>query len=305
MDKAKDSMEHNNEISMFLDFLADAILIADKQSNIVFANKSCARLFGYEQKTFVGLTLNDLMKTNLVKGHDLKVNHFISNQSQARTMMSRAIMPCINSEGEQFNARISISNITYAGMECGIATLQDYSTVQELIDDLKNEASTDPLTKLFNKRHLENVIQKQSLSIYDSGCMGVAYIDLNGFKAINDTHGHDVGDTLLIETSNRLIKQLRSSDICFRIGGDEFLVLFSINDHKEYEMEARGIGSKLNQLISAPIHIEKINQDVVVGASIGICILPHNAKELALAIELADKAMFESKTNNLPYFLVS
>ncbi|RKF12805.1 diguanylate cyclase [Alginatibacterium sediminis] len=298
-------MQQSDEISRFLDFLVDAILIVDKQSNILFANRSCAKLFGYQKKELMSLGLDDLMKTDVVKGHEHKVSSFISNQSQARAMMSRSIMPCLNANGEGFNARISIANITYKQQDCGIATIQDYSTVQELIDNLKNEASTDALTNLFNRRHLENVIEKQYLAIQDSGCLGVAYIDLNGFKPINDTHGHDIGDLLLVEIATRLRQQLRSSDICFRVGGDEFLVLFNINDHQNYEHEAAGIAKKLQQLISSPVKVEKLKQDISVGASIGIAILPHDDKELASVIDKADKAMYHSKTNNVPFTLVS
>lgn len=298
-------MQQSNEISQFLDFLVDAILIVDQQSNIVFANKSCSTLFGYPRDEFATLTLLDLMKPNMVKAHESKVSTFISNKSQARAMMSRSIMPCINANGEGFNARISIANIIFEGKPCAIATIQDYSTVQELIDDLKNEASTDPLTNLFNKRHLENVMERQYLAVHDSGCLGVAYMDLNGFKQINDTYGHDAGDQLLVEVANRLSEQLRSSDICFRLGGDEFLVLFTVNDHQDYIEEARGIGKKLNTLISAPITIDNLDHQVSVGVSVGVGILPHDEKELSALIEKTDKAMYHAKVTQSPYVLVS
>ncbi|MDB1125198.1 sensor domain-containing diguanylate cyclase [Vibrio algarum] len=298
-------MEQTDEISRFLDFLVDAILIVDEHSNIVFVNNSCVKLFGYEKEKLLSLKLIDLMKPNAVKQHDVKVNNFILNKSQARAMMSRSIMPCMHSSGEGFHARISIANIEFNGAPCGIATIQDYSTVQELIDDLRNEATTDPLTNLFNKRHLETILEKQSLTILDSGCLGIAYLDLNGFKAINDTFGHDVGDQLLIEVANRLTQQLRSSDICFRLGGDEFLVLFTINDHQGYEMEAQGLAHKLHDLITMPVNVEKLAREITVGVSIGIGILPHDGKELELVIELADKAMYQSKLDKVPYVRVS
>lgn len=298
-------MEQANEIARFLDFLVDAILIVDGQSKIVFVNQSCCKLFGYQKEQLLSFTLNDLMKQNIVKDHDMKVHNFIDNQSHARAMMSRGIMPCINASGEGFNARISIANIMFNGAPCGIATIQDYSTVQALIDELKNEASTDSLTSLFNKRHLENVLQKQYLAINDSGCLGVAYLDLNGFKAINDTFGHDIGDHLLVELSNRLTAQLRSSDICFRIGGDEFLVLFNIGDNQDYFTEAKGMANKLQELICEPVMSTKLGHEINVGVSIGIGVLPHDDKELSVVVEKADKAMYESKVQKRPYVFVS
>lgn len=298
-------MEQLDEISQFLDFLVDAILIVDQHSNIVFANKSCARLFGYERDVLLTLRLNDLMQPDVIKHHDAKVSNFVLNQSQARAMMSRSIMPCRNASGDGFNARISIASIVFNGMQCGIATLHDYSRVQELIEELKNEANSDALTGLFNKRHLESVLKNQSLSVLDSGCLGVAYLDLNGFKLINDTFGHDIGDQLLVELSTRLKRQLRSNDICFRVGGDEFLILFNINDHKNYEQEAKGIANKLHELISEPVSTDKVNGDIAVGVSIGIGIYPHDDCELSVLIDKTDRAMYVAKKQKLPYVLIS
>lgn len=298
-------MEQSDEISQFLNFLVDAILIVDQHSNIVFANKSCARLFGYEREVLLTLRLSDLMQPDVVSHHDVKVSNFVLNQSQARAMMSRSIMPCRNASGGGFNARISIANIVFNGMQCGIATLHDYSRVQELIDELKDEANTDALTGLFNKRHLESVLENQSLSVLDSGCLGVAYLDLNGFKLINDTFGHDIGDQLLVEISARLKGELRSSDICFRVGGDEFLVLFDINDHQNYEYEAKGIANKLHELISAPVSVDNSNADITVGVSIGIGIYPHDDRELSVLIDKTDRAMYVAKKQKLPYVFTS
>lgn len=298
-------MAQSDEVSQFLDFLVDAILIVDQYSNIVFANKSCALLFGYERDVLLTLRLNDLMQPNVVNHHDAKVSNFVLNQSQARAMMSRSIVPCRNSSGDGFNAGISIANIVFNGMQCGIAALHDYSRVQELIDELKEEANTDALTGLFNKRHLESVLENQSLSVLDSGCLGVAYLDLNGFKLINDTFGHDIGDQLLVEISTRLKGKLRSSDICFRVGGDEFLILFNINDHKNYEQEAKGIANKLHELISEPVSVDKVDGDIAVGVSIGIGIYPHDDRELSVLIDKTDRAMYVAKKQKLPYVLTS
>lgn len=298
-------MEQSNEISQFLDLLVDAILIVDQHSNIVFANKSCAKLFGYKRDVLLTLKLNNLIQPNATNHHGENVTNFVLNQSQARAMMSRNAMPCRNANGEGFDAKISIANIMFNGVKCGIATLHDYSRVQELIDDLKDEVNTDALTGLFNKRYLANILGNKPLNVLDSRCLGVAYLDLNGFKLINDTYGHDIGDHLLIALAARLKEQLRSSDLCFRVGGDEFLILFSINDHHNYKQEAKGIVSKLHKLISTPVLIDKIDNDISVGVSIGIGIYPHDGQELSTLIDKADKAMYLAKKEKISYAFVS
>lgn len=298
-------MEHESEIGRFLDFLADAILIVDEHSNILFVNRSCSKLFGYDKETFQTMRLEQLMHKDSAKNHKQKVSGFIDNQSSAKVMMSRNIMPCVHSSGSDFNARISIANIEYAGKRCGIATIQDYSTIQNMIDNLSNEASTDPLTGLFNKRHLESLYDQRYFENTGSSSYGVAYLDLNGFKEINDTYGHQAGDIVLKEVSTRLTNGLRAGDLSFRIGGDEFLLLFAITNPKYYQSELANFGQKIQDIISKPIYIEVLEQELYVGTSIGLAAHPFNGNGIASIIQKADKAMYESKADGLPYVIVS
>ncbi|WED20771.1 sensor domain-containing diguanylate cyclase [Vibrio sp. JC009] len=299
-------MDTYTEIERFLDYLADAILIVDDKSNILFANSSCARLFSYDKSTLLTLKIDNLMATGIQShNHSQKVAGFIRNQSRAKVMMARKIMPCLNAEGHEFNARISIANIEFKGKQCGIATIQDYSSVQSVINELASEACTDSLTGLFNKRHLENITSNHNTEINGSPVFGVAYLDLNGFKAINDTFGHDVGDELLIEIAGRLKKQMRTGDLSFRLGGDEFLLLFGINNPDNYEQKLTVVGSKVHEIIEKPIYIEKLNRELNVGVSIGIGIMPFDDRDLATLISKADKAMYLSKTSKKPYVLAA
>lgn len=297
-------MEDETEIGRFLEFLADAILIIDDTSTIVYANSSCAKLFGYQKSTLVGTSIENLMIPNATKNHAHKVTNFINNKSSAKVMMSRNIMPCINAKGAEFNARISIANIEYQGKMCGVATIQDYSTIQNMIDDLTNEASTDALTGLFNKRHLDCILNKEYFSVNGSSTWGVAFLDLNGFKNINDSHGHDVGDELLVKISQRLTRDLRAGDFSFRVGGDEFLLMFGINSPEEYQNALTMFGDKIQKLITKPIYIKSLDKELSVGVSIGLGVMPFDDKDLSSLINKADKAMYESKVYSLPYVMV-
>jgi diguanylate cyclase (GGDEF)-like protein/PAS domain S-box-containing protein len=297
-------MTQTNEISQFLDFLADAILIIDEHSNIVFVNNSCTKLFGYQREHFLTLTIDDLMKPDMVSNHGEKVSGFIRNQSQAREMMSRNIMPCIDAEGELFGARISIASIIFNDKPCGIATIQDYSTVQNLIKGLSKEASTDALTGLYNRRYLDQLLESDYFEQPNRGDIGIAFLDLNGFKAINDTFGHEVGDELLTVISRRLINRLRPDDLCFRMGGDEFLVVFRINKPSKDHAEAKQISRKIHELVTSPILIKKIEQEVTVGVSIGTGILDHDQVDLMSIVEKADLAMYQAKKKKQTYAFV-
>lgn len=288
-----------------MDFLGDAILIVDEDSQLIFANTSCAELFGYDKNTLLTRTLTDLIKFGAAHNHEAKVRQFIQDVPHARDMMSRGVIPCVKANGENFSARISIANLTFKGKKCGIATIQDYSTVKDLIDSLRRDARTDAVTNLFNKRHLENLIAQPTKLMHESGLLGVAYLDLDGFKIINDQYGHDVGDALLVEISQRLTGKVRSRDICFRIGGDEFLVLFRIENVEHYHKEAAGCAAKLHNLITAPIQIAGVEHPISVGVSIGIGVLPHDGHDLTTVIKQADAAMYVSKTQHHAFVLAS
>lgn len=294
-------MNEFTEIEVFLEFLGDAILITNDQSQIIFANTSCLKLFGYSKLGIKNMAVDSLIKPNSRLGHKAKVNTYIRNKSHPKVMMSRSVMPCVNSKGMDFHARISIASVDINGELCGIATIQDYST----IDDLKNEANEDNLTGFYNKRYLDKIIKKDYQLLWPSSAVGVIYFDLNRFKHVNDTYGHDVGDLLLIEISNRLKKTLRTSDLIFRVGGDEFLLLFKISNTDDYRTELETIGFKLHEIISKPVFISKIKDSITVGVSIGIGIYPYDNNDLSILISMVDKSMYESKSSGVTFSLVS
>ncbi len=292
-------MQKSNQIAAFLEYLADATIICDLDSNIVFANSACCHLFGYSQSQLQTLTLTHLISVN--QQHNDKVRQFINSQSKPRAMMTRGVIPCKRADGQPFSARISIANVEYNQQTCALATIVDYSQQDKLIQDLKTEANTDTLTGLFNKRHLQHLIDKEVHSLPTDMIVAAANIDLNGFKKVNDTYGHDVGDQLLQVIAQRLRSELRSYDVCFRLGGDEFFILFGIHSPLDTNQQLKQFANKLQILISQPIVIDRVAEKLQVGASIGLGTLPYDASCLKQLILKTDQAMYHAKNNQLGY----
>lgn len=121
--------------------------------------------------------------------------------------------------------------------------------------------------------------------------LAVLFIDLDGFKAVNDTHGHGIGDALLISVASRLSASVRGSDVVARLGGDEFAVLLIASGYLEADLVAKHIIEK----VSAPHRIE--NFTISVSASIGISLFPDTATTSQMLIKLADEAMYRAKRN--------
>ena len=152
-------------------------------------------------------------------------------------------------------------------------------------------ASTDPLTGLPNRSQLEDKINKAASSWRRNGnIFGVLLIDLDRFKYINDTLGHEAGDVLLCEVANRLNITKRSQDTAARIGGDEFAVLV---EGIENRAGAAGAARRILAALSAPIDLN--GHEVNVRASIGVAVCPDGGESYQRLMKSADVAMYESK----------
>lgn len=161
-------------------------------------------------------------------------------------------------------------------------------------------ANHDKLTDLPN-RGLFNDRLSQALSMSDrtGKKVGLLYIDLDGFKPINDTIGHNAGDVVLKITARRLEECIRASDTAARLGGDEFAILLPELDGIDY---SKMIAQRIIDSIAEPMDIE--NQSCSVGASIGIAHYLENASNLEDLIKCADKAMYQSKASGKNCFTV-
>ena len=161
----------------------------------------------------------------------------------------------------------------------------------EAKEKLKELAIRDPLTALYNRRFLEEVIgQEVAAARRYRRPLALLYVDVNGFRAVNNTHGHLVGDEVLRRVAGYLQDNVREADYVFRIGGDEFLVLLPETDGEAEEVAKRlkqGIGEVLSDV------------GVPIGLSIGIAVWePDEEFDLEALIAEADKRMYEDKRRN-------
>jgi diguanylate cyclase (GGDEF)-like protein/PAS domain S-box-containing protein len=159
---------------------------------------------------------------------------------------------------------------------------------------MRFQAERDPLTNLFNRRSAEYSLKLMlEKANYEGSNVAVCLVDLDNFKPINDTYGHDAGDIVLIETAKRMTGTLRNTDLVARLGGDEFLlVLQGASSKQDFEMLLK----KLLQAITAEIYIGN-EAFVSVGASIGVVLSSEHGKELEKLMVLADHAMYQVKRN--------
>jgi len=163
--------------------------------------------------------------------------------------------------------------------------LEQYSLAQ------KSLALHDALTGLPNRRLLSDRLSSAiAHARRNKNAMAVMYLDLDGFKQINDTLGHAAGDTLLRAVATRLVAAVRQEDTVARLGGDEFVIVLCDLDHPD---SVAKLVSKVIQAVSQPYNIE--DRTVCMTASVGVGIYPTHGEDVETLMKGADKALYEAK----------
>jgi diguanylate cyclase (GGDEF)-like protein/PAS domain S-box-containing protein len=178
-----------------------------------------------------------------------------------------------------------------------MGVVRDISEEKASVSRLKQIARHDPLTGLPNRLLLEEFLTHALARARSSATrVALVFIDLNGFKQINDKHGHAVGDQVLVSTAQRLQQTLRESDMVARLGGDEFVVIIEgLTRSKSLHDEAHMISEKILQRLSQPLSLGNASHQV--GASLGIAMYPEHGPNIDSLIHIADQAMYAAKRN--------
>ena len=157
-------------------------------------------------------------------------------------------------------------------------------------DVMRSLAHTDPLTGLPNRRGLNISLASARSRCSAEKMLAVYVMDLDGFKPVNDQHGHDVGDELLVAVARRLQGHLRQSDLVARLGGDEFVVMAG---QLQSMQQAQELGHKLLDAFRSPFSLNNVR--VEIGLTIGYAIAPHDSTDAIGLLKLADAAMYSGK----------
>ena len=178
---------------------------------------------------------------------------------------------------------------------------ENQAELQRAKDKAVYESLNDPLTGLPNRRLLlDRLSFLLAKAKREGGMIALLYIDLDGFKLVNDSLGHPIGDAVLVEIAGCLRARVRESDVLARLGGDEFMVIL---DGLRAREEAARVAESFLKAISNPLQIE--GHELTLGASIGISIYPQDSNDAEVLMKQADSAMYTAKRdgrNRVVYF---
>ncbi len=182
-----------------------------------------------------------------------------------------------------------------------VGTMSDISQTKEKEELVWHQANYDALTELPNRTLFHELLNREiSFSVRAEKMIWVLFLDLDGFKEVNDVLGHQSGDRLLTKVANRLIDTVRQCDVVARLGGDEFVVMLA---GKLSSADVDRIAGKLIEVVSKPYDLA--GQEVFITTSIGIASYPNDASNAGDLIKFADQSMYEAKKqgkNQFHYF---
>lgn len=266
----------------------DGILITDSNNNIVDVNPAFTQITGYTREEVIGK--NPRM---LSSGRQDKEFYGAIWQSLQQKKAWRGEIWNRRKSGEIYAELLSISAICDATgvAQRYVGVFSDISYLKTHEAELSQVANYDALTGIPNRRLLADRLAQSIMRAQRSGkILSVCYIDLDGFKQVNDLYGHAAGDELLVEVTRRLQKMLRAGDTLARLGGDEFVVL--INDLAG-EHESLQILRRILDVVSMPVIIGK--HEAVVSASIGVTFYTAAKEDGDTLLRNADQAMYVAK----------
>ncbi len=276
--------EREARLQAILEKAADAILTISTSGILTSANVAAGRLFGYAPDLMAGLPLARLLPV----GDGDTPADLLRRIAAGNTREHEATG--LRSDGAAFPLAVSVSEVELPGEHLFVAILHDLTEQRRAQARIHRLAHHDPLTGLVNRLSL-NLRLEQALARArrQQGTAAVMFLDLDHFKKINDTHGHETGDQLLLAVADRLRELLAGVDTIARLGGDEFIVITGcITPDDAGHMAARIVDT-----LARPYALQ--GKALHSGTSVGIAMFPGDGEDPGTLLRHADTAMYAAK----------
>ncbi|WP_199457329.1 MULTISPECIES: EAL domain-containing protein [unclassified Marinobacter] len=269
-----------------------SVLICDRQWHIEYANQKFSQLTGYTQDDIIGKHPSALVDQSMNSREAWHLWQAIRLQVK-RVGVWQGEVNSVRRNGERYWEQLVVTPIKDSNSDTtGYLILgEDISIRKRYEQQLLRQANYDVLTGLPNRMlALDRLKLAIAQARRDETQVGVMFLDLDNFKHINDTLGHDAGDTLLIEASKRVSSCLRGTSTVARLGGDEFLVVLPGLSGPDAACQ---VADRILQTFSTPFMLG--GQEVFVTTSIGIATFPQDSDNSGTLLQHADAAMYEAK----------
>jgi diguanylate cyclase (GGDEF)-like protein/PAS domain S-box-containing protein len=264
------------------------MLLVDQRFNIVFANAKAEAMFGYDNGELNGMPVNCLVPEQVRPNHNGSMSKFFG-ENKKRGLAKGRYLPVLQRSGELIKVEIGLMPVEIEGERHILVS------ALEIANQILNVAPhKDILTGLANRGlFMELARNLRSLAIREGAALSLLFVDLDGFKQVNDTLGHEAGDRLLGSIANILEKNRRKNDIVGRYGGDEFVMcLYDVRSCRAAEKISRSIIHDIESVSALEL------DHLIVSASIGqLYLASPGALSLEESLKAADEVMYEAKNS--------
>jgi diguanylate cyclase (GGDEF)-like protein/PAS domain S-box-containing protein len=280
-----------DELHAVLDEFFDGVIATDENGRIASFNQAAQRLFGYESAEVLGREAKLIIAGPSQEEFARYLAGWARPDLEAPAASGSREMWGRRKDGSTFPIELRATRMFLGGESCLVAILRDISEQKAQTEALEYQTLHDVLTSLPNRTLLNDRLNQAILTgSRQRRTAAVLIMDVDGFKEVNDTHGHHVGDRLLQQVARRLEGLLRSSDTVARLGGDEFAILPGVGMGGE---DGVTTAQKVLRVLEQPFTID--DRTLRITASIGIALYPLHGRDASTLMRHADEAMYVAK----------
>lgn len=279
------------KLQKILETAAEGIISIDTAGRIQTFNRAAQRIFGYEEAEVIGKNITLLVPPSHRERHDDYLARYLQT-GELEVIGKTVELQGMRKDGTIFPIEMMLAEVRLGEAHLLTAMLRDISEQKLSQQKIEHMAHYDALTGLPNRTLFLDRLNRSIISAKrNQQCIALLFMDLDGFKNVNDTLGHHFGDLLLVKVAERLNLSVRESDTLARLGGDEFtLILNDAHHHDDIVIVAEKILESINTPFNLDGHV------VQIGISIGIARYPVDADTRAMLIVAADRAMYAAKS---------
>lgn len=274
-----------------IDAIPDGMLLVDADGRILRANVALQAMSGYAEHELLGATPDIFLPPAMRSAHAGLMKQFFTRPAQRTMVQNGSHLKLHRRDGVSVPIDVALNPCTIDNRLCVLAFVRDLRPLKNLEDRVNYQATHDTLTGLHNRwQFSQDLNQALSDSALSSALSAVIMLDLDNFKTINDSHGHNAGDQVLISVANRLRLELPPGARLARQGGDEFMVLVTGLDTPE---QATSLVENLLDALNAPFTLT--HGSLEIKASAGLVIGPVDATDGQTLLRYADMALYHAK----------
>ncbi|MCJ2189038.1 putative bifunctional diguanylate cyclase/phosphodiesterase [Novosphingobium beihaiensis] len=259
-----------------------AMLVYDIESGLIrSANEAACTFFGYERLEMAGLAARKLFPKTLWPKASEMLGADQSDTNDCWQMLRR--------DGSNVDAVVATRLSQLEGYPATIVTIFDMTERRRIEQRMAHMARHDELTGLANRAHCREHLHEALDKANSTGTVTIALVDLDHFKAVNDTYGHQFGDVVLTDAAARMLKLIPPDALLCRIGGDEFAIIF----HRSSLMQAELVAKSIITTLSEPFFVH--GHLIHIGATVGFASSPHDSRDPETLMRYADLALYAAK----------